>query len=287
MNRGYYSVFFEISILLLFIFIGYLIFDKFYITRKKKALGKFIRILLFEKVGKDKLFRGYFTGNEETDDTLGIYVIIKKQKKAISQVEPQDFFPDKEFGKCLMVCKYADDDFRPMSRLTKDDWYRKIDLKQEDYLETETITDDITGETKKQLKINDSGEYVPIIDDDGNEARSYKLESYNEPIGIEQTGREAQRFNRTFTKRMQEKRKERQGFWDKYGQWIMSAFMMIVVFLCVAYTINKTTEAQKEMASMFQEKADEMIEEVKSPLFAQTLLEKLEARNQPKEEPQK
>lgn len=268
----------EISIFILVVVILYALFDLVYQKKKLKKKGALIRILLFELVGKDKVYKGFYQGIEKEDEKIGLFVNIKGIQKAISQVNNKDFFPDYEFGKCLMVCKYAEDDFRSMSRMANDEWFRRVQLSESEYLETEIVKDE-EGNEEIQLKTLDDGTPIPLIDDEQNPLPDFKLEAYEEPIGIKQSSREAQRFNRDFAKRMEEKRKEPNSFWEKYGQLIMVSMVLMIMFLSQAYGYNKMSETIEFALDKFGEKSDEIVDSVNSPGFAQGLLDKFEKKN--------
>jgi len=268
------------------IFISYYIYNFYYIPRKQKDLGLLVRILLFEQVGNDKLFRGYRTAYESTDDKIGVYIMIKSLKKAISQISSTDFFPDKEFNKCLMVCKYSDDDYRSMSRMKDQEWYRKIELSPLDYLETEQI-EGKEGEQLTQLKLDKNGETIQKLDKDKNPLPNYTLQSYDEPIGVNQTSREAMRFNRAFSKRMQEKRQEKGTFWDKYGQYVFTATIVLIMFMSMAYSNNKMADTVTYALDKFGEEADKISSSVQSESFVQGLLDKIEKKDIEQQAPNK
>lgn len=272
-------MFLELSILGLVILISYVVYDKFFNKMKNKRLGKLVRILLFEQVGKDKVYKGMFKGVEDEDKEIGIFINIKGVKSSISQVNSKDFFPDKEYGKCLMVCKYASDDLRPMSRMVNNEWFQKLDLPEMAYLESEEIKDEASGEVKIQLRTDEDGNHIPIVDEDGNQALTYELKPYEEPIGVQQTAREAQRFNRAFTKRMEAKRKEGDGFWDKYGQFILTAFVVVIMFLSMAYSQNKSSKTIEYALDKFAEESDKIVSSVRSGGFAQSLLDMIEKKD--------
>ena len=229
-----------IAVIIGVLFVGYLMFDKFYIQRKRRINGQYIRILLFESVGKDKTFKGVFQGVELNDDVIGAYIVINKVKKAISLVSSTDFFYDKEFGRALMVCKFAEDDYRAMSSLKNETWFKVEE-----------------GEKPDEPK------YTPYV----------------EPIGITVDGRTANRFNRAFRRRMEALRQEKKGWFEQYGPYVMMAGMMLILLISTAYNSNKFAEASENMAEVFAEKSDEYLSEIESPTFAEKLLEQVERRN--------
>jgi hypothetical protein len=82
---------------------AYVLYDYLNTKRKAKEEGTIVRILLFEQVGNDKLYRGQTKAFESLDDKLGVFLMLKDKKQAISGVGQEDYFPDKDLGKCLLV----------------------------------------------------------------------------------------------------------------------------------------------------------------------------------------
>jgi len=254
---------FEVSLILTGVFLFGVVFYKFvYLRYKAKTAGNAIRILLFEMVGKDMVFIGSYVGEEKPDDALGVYISIGKDQKVISDVANHDLFYDNKFGKCLMVCKYADDDFRAMARLRGEHWFKKT-------VRDEPVLDAQTGEPM----VDKAG--VPIV----NSFEDYV--AYHEPVGITQEGREVMRFNREWHKRMAERRSEKASFWDKYGGYVMMGSMLLIILMSTAYNSNKFAEASESMAGVFAEKSEEYIAKMESPSFIETLIQKVETRNTP------
>lgn len=232
--------FLYISIGIAVIFVIYLLFDKFYLKRQRLLKGNVIRILLFESVGKDKTFKGTFEGLEKNDDILGVYIFVKKVKKPISNVSPTDFFYDQKFGRALIVCKFSDDDYRVMSSLKNELWFKLIEK-----------------QGKKGELITDYEEYI-------------------EPLGITSDGRTASRFNRSFGRRMAQLRQEKASFLEKYGSYIMMGTMMIIVLMSTGYNANKFEEASHNMAAVFDEKAKALLDEIAKPSFMTGILQSIE-----------
>ena len=260
-----------------FIAIVYFMVDKYYLQKKAQTLGRRIRILLMEQVGNDKIYRGEYEAFEVFDDVLGVYINIGKIKKAINVVNNDDYFPDVKFGKCLWVCKYAEDDFRSISIMRRGEWFQKVALEPGQYLETEEVQDPNNEEqTITQLKINEEGEPTPLLDEKGEPVPDYNLVPYEEPIGVEEGYREAMRFNRAYAKRMAEKRKTEPGFWEKYGQMIATISVVGVMFMCVVFTVNKNneflTEINKENIAAFRETAGEFTGAMNEPAFGEKVL---------------
>ncbi len=263
-------------------FVGYISYDYFVTKKRQKELGRTVRIILFDKIGNDHVFKGTYQAYEKDDEELGVYLIINKIKRPISGVSSTDYFPDRDQGKCLMVVKYADDDYRVMTKMRTGEWFQKVQLPQEEYIEFE---EDEEGNTIP--KLDKEGNFVHKTDAEGNLFPTFKLEPYEEPIGVGQNAREAQRFNRGFAKRMQAIRGEKQNWWDKYGNYVMTAGMMIILLMAFSYMTNKHSETTIKMAEKFGEKADEAIEEIRSPLFAERMLDYMENKDKEENAPPK
>jgi len=211
-------------------FIGY---DYFFKRKKPNR----VRILLFEQVGNDKKFSGNFIGRFETDKSLGDYIFIEKVGKAISDVGAKDYFFDAQYGKCLLVCKFASDDYRIMSRMDKG----------------------ITGEIKV------------IQDKEGKEVEEFV--PYIEPMGVNQDSRSASRFNRAWHKKMEEARKDKKDFWDKYGSAISIAFIGMILLIGIVYITNKHTSLMKNGLESFSEGAFEYKKAVEDPSWVDNLMD--------------
>ena len=163
--------------------VGYWVYDYYSGIKKRKMLGNLVRILMFHKIGNEKQFRGFMLAEEREDETLGMFIYLKKYKKAISGVRETDYFPDVEYGKCLHICKYADDDFRVISRLRDGEWYHKVDKNPEDLYVIEKITDP-EGNEIQRYKRDSGGQLIIKTDDDGEPIDDFDLVPYNEPLGI-------------------------------------------------------------------------------------------------------
>lgn len=258
----------------------YFIFDFFYKRYKNSIKGNQIRAMLFQKIGDEKIYQGSYLCEEKEDAKLGIYIYINKLKKAISGLSDEDFFPDKQVGRCILLCKYSEDDYRPMIRIKSESWYRKLPRAEEDLYETEEVQPtEEGGEVTLKFSVDEKGELIRKKDENGEDVRDFYMENYIEPLGVTQQAREAMRFNRDFTNRMRELRNEKGGFWDKWGNLLLSVGMVMLMFLAMAYNTNKTTETQVKISQVWGEKADEAIEEMKSPLLAERLLANWEKKN--------
>lgn len=290
-------MFLEISFVLAALFVAYLVWDKFWAAKKRKERGRSVRVLLSEKVGNDKVFVGTYKGFEESDEKLGVYLLIKGVKKSISVVSNSDYFADKEFGKCLMVCKYAEDDYRPEGRIRGEGWFRETTFTPEQYLETETVEvpneEGVVSNETRFVK-DKKGNFVSIdkndeveLDEEENPLPLTKLVPFVEPVSVTQDAREAMRFERDFSKRMQEKRAESGGFWDKYGQFIMVAGVLIIMFMACAYSNNKMADTVGLALEKFGEESDKIVRAAQSPGFAEGLLQRWEQKKAEESAPPK
>jgi len=249
--------------------ISIVLFDKFYLSKKRKLQGNFIRILLFEQVGNEKVYLGETIGISKVDDKIGVVVNLKKYKASISGVNPDLFFFDKKFGKTLLVCRFSEEDYRPMQRLVHRNFFvkevvkeQKVDKNGELVFKEVEVVDPETAEVRV--------EKIPVFVD------VEKLVEYKEPLGVSQTAREALRFNKDFAKRMQEKRGEKAGWWDKYGTFVMTGAFLLIILISTAYNANKFEQSAKHIASVFDENMEDAIDTVNSPSFITNLVKQLE-----------
>jgi len=225
------NMFLFIAIFMAVCFGLYIFVDKVFLEKRRQQLHNTkVRVLLFEQVGDDKVFRGVHEGKETQDEKMGSYLWIDKIKTSINLVNNSDYFLDKAMGKCLLVCKYSTDDYRVISRLKQGKWFKKEKLPIEKYLETRNVKDEETGEEFIQVVKDDEGHPVPLLDDGGEPLPDYDLVEYVEPLGVTQSDREVMRFNRDFSRRMQEKRGEKSKFWDKYVPMFISVTVVLIAF---------------------------------------------------------
>jgi len=266
---------FNIAIGLLVLFLAYFGVDYFYFRKRKLKDGRTIRILLYEKVGKDLVFQGEKKGIIENDEVIGVYVLIEKVKQSVSGVSHDDYVYDSKYGKCLSIVKYNEDDYRVLARLKNECWFKRY---EKPLMIEETIINDETGEelTIQRQKTNK----------DGSLMFETVEEEYKEPLGIGQTGREASRWNRVFVRRMIEKRGEKSAFWEKYGNVIMVGAMLMIILMSTAYNSNKFEESAQHVAKAFGDEASKLTNAINSPTFAQQMIEYIEDRNAVSNPPQ-
>jgi len=243
-------------------------YDYFFLRKDRLANGLRVRILLYEQIGEDKVFKGSFKGVEKSDEKLGFYVWINKLKKAIDVPLNKDYFYDREFDKALNVCKYSDDDYRVMARLRNNEFYRLekferavLDKDGKPIMEDLEVTNPNTGEVviEKVPKLEMVEEFVPYV----------------EPMGITQEGREAARFNRVFVKRMQEKRGEKTGFWDKFGTFISIMVIGFVLLGAFVYQSNTLKEINTKNAELWGQQLTDVVEATKNPTWIEGIYSKI------------
>ena len=223
----------------------------FYLTRKKEK-SKRIRGLMFEQVGKDKVFKGEVPLYESSHPKLGVYILLKGQQKAISDIRNDDFFFDKKFGKCLLIVKYADDDYRVLSRMKSGEWFKQVYNQQFKTLkETDKETGEIT-ETK-----------VPILDKEGQPVYEVELKPYDESLGVDQDSRTAMRFDRQFNDIMDEWSREKKKGLDKWLPMIAIGLVCMVLMISFVY-MNKT---HKETSVAIMNTCGETLQEYNSGNF--------------------
>jgi len=134
LSWGTYAIIFvPISILL-----GYLIWDIYFKTGNK------VKVLLFEKVGTSKQFKGSFVAVEKNNKNLGRFLFCKKIGMRMEMPRTEDFFPYPKMN-ILFVCKYAADDFRIMTILRDNEFYQKTKVEEE---EVEVVYEDPIGITQ-------------------------------------------------------------------------------------------------------------------------------------------
>jgi len=244
------------------IIFGYLYFD-INIGKNKKGA---VKILLFEKIGDSEAFVDIFSGEEVSDEKLGLFILIKKRKIPVEMPNFDCFFPHKG-AKAIMVVKYDDDDYRVMHKMRDKRFYRR-----------EQVPDLV----ESKVKDADGEEFIDMLprrDAKGNIVFKDKEVAYNDPLGISQQDREVSRFRRDYYLRMEELRKTKQGFFDKYGAMLLNFSLALMFIIAMLYTYNKSIERDKYWADKFDEKALEYLNIVKEPGWIDGLIDKIETRN--------
>jgi len=217
-----------------------------YFLSEKKQQNK-IRVVLFEQVGNDKVYKGVTTAYIKEDKKLGVYIHLTKERIAISDICNEDYIFDKQLGKCLLVVKYAEDDYRPYKRMQPNHgWFKKVQVQL--FEEVENI-DKETGESLIDR--------VPKLDKQGNQLFDEQLVAYDESLGISQTSREAMRFNRKFNARMDELMKEKKSFLERYGSMIAIGMVAMVLMISFIYMTKSHSTTMIKISEDWTEQAEQ------------------------------
>tara|TARA_R100001530_G_scaffold136283_1_gene116203 strand:+ start:888 stop:1685 length:798 start_codon:yes stop_codon:yes gene_type:complete len=219
---------------------------------KKKDKEKRIRGLLFEQVGNDKVFKGEIPLYESSHGKLGVYILLKKEQKAISDVRNDDFFFDRQYGKCLLIIKYADDDYRVMSRMKTGEWFKQV------YAQKFKTTKEIDKETGETIEKKE-----PLLDKNGEPTYDVSLKAYEESLGVDQDSRTAMRFDRQFNDVMDEWAKEKKKGLDKWMPMIAVGLVCMVLLISFVY-MNKS---HKETSVAIMSTCGETLQEYNSDNF--------------------
>lgn len=235
------------------------------------------RVLVHEQVGDEKVFLGAKIGLLKEDSKLGLYIKIGK-KISIQTPNSRDFYYDKKYGRCLHVVKMSSDDYRPLSRMDKAEWFRL--------------------EQQEQYKKDKEGNFIPILDKDGkpqiNEIGEtlYETEiiqvpaTYDEPKGISQTARESGRFNRAYQKRMEELKKEKQGWWNEHGVQVLQIGVIVIFMIFLSYNQNNYFKAMKDINIETSEALGEAIEAVNKPSWVEGVFQAAQRKGMEDQTPQ-
>jgi len=222
------------------------------------------RILLYEQTGDEKIYIGAKVGKMCNDDKLGLYIRLNK-KVSIQTPNSKDFYYDRKYGRALNVVKIAEDDYRPLSRMDKSLWVRY--------------------EEKEQIKLNEEGQPIPLLDEKGihqkDEEGNLLFETewiqtpvpFSEPQGITQTSREASRFNRAYAKRMEERMKEKKGWWAEHGIQVISVGVIVLFMLFMTNAQNNYYKNMKEFNKETAESIAKAAEEISKPHWASSLIQ--------------
>jgi len=231
--------------------------------------GEKCRIILFEKVGTEKVHKKQVIAPIKYDAKLGYYIQINK-KVAMPVTDPKNFYYDNKVERCLMVIKYGPDDYRPISRLDQGVWGKLEDA--------------------EQLKLDANGEPIPRLDENGKQLMEdgeicfetemrQALNYYEEPQGVTQLAREGVRFNRAFQKRMDELRKEKESWWDKNGNMVIGVGVIVIFMIFTVYQSNGYRKAIETMSGTFAEEMDGAVKSINQPHWAENLLETVQRKD--------
>ena len=254
--------------------IGYMTYASISEQRKLLKYGRIVRILLYQQIGTEKVFIGSEKGIEMSEPNLGVFIWIKGAKSAISGVRTADFFLDQKNRKCLEVVKFAEDDFRAVSRIRDGEWYRKVRVPDEERFKTEEVEED--GETFLRYCRDEKGNRIPIIGEDGKRVPEYALEPYFEPKAITQQAREAQRFNRSHALFMQSKRAEKKKWWEMLAPYLAVSVVALFMLMGFAYMTKTNSETQVRISENLGAVVDgqkEVLGEMKNPGFLSGIID--------------
>lgn len=234
---------------LIILVFAYLIYDKYWLSKK----GKKIKVFLFDKFNGVKKFKKSFIAEIAYDKKLGHYlrgiadfrVAMPSKENIIAGTDNMD---------CVFYCKFAEDDYRVMAFLNTD-FFREVELPVWEEVQ-------MTNEEDEQVL-----EFIQKTNNEGELLFEIKTETYVEPVSIDQTGREVMRFNRDFKIRMAELRKVKDGWWDKYGAMALNLVIIVFAISAIMYINNKSIERDMYWADKFDDNAKSLLAEIKAPSF--------------------
>jgi hypothetical protein len=208
-------------------------------------------VFLWERIGKNEIFKGSYPLLKGIIKDLGEYVILDLNGKSIFLNVPHynDYFPSNnpKIGKILEVVKFAEDDFRVKCRLTEE--YSAV-KEVPDMLVKEvcSVCDKLWDNCSCSNKDEENKVIIKVQKTDKKTGKPMFVKEtirWEEPRGVNQEGRDSIRSMNNYQRRMEEHRKKNGGFWAKYGGLI--AFIMAMVFatgIC-CYSIYKVNENLK------------------------------------------
>jgi len=208
-------------------------------------------VFLWERVGKNEVFKGTFPLLKGIIKDLGQYVVIDLNGRSVFLNVPHynDYVPatNPKIGKVLEIVKFAEDDYRVKCRLN------------EEYSATKEVPDMITKEVCsvcdkmwESCTCSNKDEENKVImkiqkydKKTGKPAFIKETITWEEPKGVTQEGRDSIRSMNNYQRRMEEHRKKNEGFWAKYGGII--SFIIAIVFAtgitCYSiYKVNKNLQ---------------------------------------------
>jgi hypothetical protein len=220
-----------------------------------------IKLLLFEKVNENLIFRGVMKAKLKHYTRLGYY-IEKPSKRLYMEAPSSDYFILGGRFKNLPVVKYGDEDYRPIKFLKGKGYYRKAEVIEYDEKE---IFNEETGQ-KVLTKI-------PKLDKNSKPITKIVEDYYNEPLAVQQSDKEVMRFARDFRRKMDEKRRSLEGFWSKNAPLIINVTVIIMFFLFVVI-YGKMQQAEKEALIMaWDDNAEALLEQMKEPNFIERIID--------------
>jgi len=216
-------------------------------SKKKRRIAT---VFLYERIGKNEVFKGTYPLMKGNVKDLGEYVVIDISGKIIFMDVPHynDYTTSNnpKIGKILEVVKFAEDDFRVRGRLSEEYVAEKLVPKTKikevcsvcDSIWDKCLCSDKDDENKLILK-------VPELSKEGKPILIKEVIKWEEPKGVTQEGRDSIRSMNNYRIRMEEHRKKVSDFWDKYGKYITLIMAMLFATGITCYSIYKVNENLK------------------------------------------
>lgn len=236
----------------------WLIYDQLFLSRNV------VKILLFEKVGNAKHFKGVYKATEKYTDNLGYYLRNRKIGLKIPSPNVESFFPSKP--KAIAICQYGTADFRVMRVMNDAQFFAR-----EEQVVMEEVSVSDPNDPAKKIVVEQ-----PKKMKDGSFITEEVEVVYEDPIGITQTAREVGRFNRAFHREMDLFQKKKEGLLDKYGGLIINGAVIAIFFVIVMILYTKNLELEEKIIMEFSDASDKYISEIQSPSFMRTLVDQMQ-----------
>lgn len=203
-------------------------------------------VLLYERVDNIEIFLGAYPFMKGKIKDLGEYCYININGKKVFMNSPhyKDYTPAKnnKIGKILEVVKFAEDDFRVRGRLN--DTFFTIRKKQ--VTEKIVICKNCEAEWAKcvcQDKSDMNKVFInkPVFNKDGTPKMEEVKETWQEPKGVTQEGRNSLREQNSYIKKMEE-HKAKNDFFAKYGALMTIAIVALACVFLVLYSVNSVNK---------------------------------------------
>lgn len=222
------------------------VFTSFF-SKKKRRIAT---VFLYERIGKNEVFKGAYPLLKGNIKDLGEYVVIDINGKIIFMDVPHynDYTPshNSKIGKILEVVKFAEDDFRVRGRLNET-YVAEKEIADEDTKEVCSVCDALWEKCICSNKDEENKLIVkfPKKNKDGTIKFIKKEVRWEEPKGVTQEGRDSIRAMNNYQRRMEEHRKKVGDFWDKYGKYITLIIAIVFATGITCYSIYKVNENLK------------------------------------------
>jgi hypothetical protein len=234
-------------------------------SKKNRRIGS---VFLYERIGKNEIFKGSYPLIKGIIKDLGEYNIIDIDGKNVFLNVPHynDFTQsdNPKIGKILEVVKFAEDDYRVRPKLTEEYSAEKL-VPEMITKEVCVICDKFWDVCSCKVKDEENMTIVKIQKKgkDGKPILVKKTVKWEEPKGVTQEGRDSIRSMNNYIKRMEEHRKKEQGFWDKYGAMITIIVAMFLSVGLTGYIVNKDIKAMNYAVDAFANTTKEIQNNVK------------------------